>query len=652
MYPPGHPSQERSASGVSQRVTALLEQRPAISIGFARHQVIIEGVASDPRHPLLRTFAEKFHKQHIGALTFQRDVSAAEIAGMMTLIATESEKSDKPVGLGPAEQLRQWPHIRLHPVTYDQLQLVGDTPDEAEEEREQTGQLWIGLAQAAMQSGDPAGAEQDPAAIAAAINRHGEARGYDQVIVGYLLQITRELKQDDSAASKPVRERMAQLIGALDGNALRRIVAMGGDVHQRAQFLADATQSLPPDAVIEIARAAGETAGQTISTSLIRMLTKLSAFVEQGPPQMQERADTELREQVQQLVRDWSLEDPNPEEYTSALQQMAQQQNPTVPQRGTHAPEPLRIVQMAIEVGAVGVPFWRAIDEMVRSNQLGPLLDTLRNAADSPVVTAVWKRLATEEKLHAMLELEDVDFDLVRSMVEQMEPNITVHVLLDVLANSESRNTRLGVIRLLVDIGAIATSSVVERLNDERWYVKRNALLILNELHHVPSDVNLSEYARHPDPRVRREAVALWLSMPQERERAIFNALTDSDSGVLRTGLTAASEHGVSEALAPAVATRLNDQSVSPDVRLQLVRILGRIGNALALDTLFKTVVIGKTLFGAPKLAEPSPVVIAALTTLAERWPEHPRIKPVIKKALKSRYPNVRAAVQRTAPQA
>ena len=53
MYPAGHPSQERSASGVVQRLAALLQERASISIGIAKHQIVIEGVASDPKHPLL-----------------------------------------------------------------------------------------------------------------------------------------------------------------------------------------------------------------------------------------------------------------------------------------------------------------------------------------------------------------------------------------------------------------------------------------------------------------------------------------------------------------------------------------------------------------------------------------------------------------------
>ena len=67
MYPAGHPSQEKSADGVVQRLNILLQDRPSISIGVARSQMVIEGVATDQKHPLLRTLAEKFHQQPAGA---------------------------------------------------------------------------------------------------------------------------------------------------------------------------------------------------------------------------------------------------------------------------------------------------------------------------------------------------------------------------------------------------------------------------------------------------------------------------------------------------------------------------------------------------------------------------------------------------------
>src|SRR5256885_3717659 len=52
MYPEGHPSLAPAAAGVTRRAGLLLEDRATLSLGVARQQLVIEGVATDPKHPV------------------------------------------------------------------------------------------------------------------------------------------------------------------------------------------------------------------------------------------------------------------------------------------------------------------------------------------------------------------------------------------------------------------------------------------------------------------------------------------------------------------------------------------------------------------------------------------------------------------------
>lgn len=655
MYPAGHPSQEQSASGVLQRLTGLLAERPVVSIGIAREQVIIDGIASDAKHPILRGLAEKFHRQHIGALTFQRGVDTSEIAAMMQLVATEPEKGERPVGLGSPDLLRQWPNVRLHPLTYDSLRLAGEAAplgdDEAQgEHASRSAQLWIGLARAALNpdAGTEVSENVEPADVAQAINRQLEAPSQDQAIVGYLLQIAQELKGDSGAASEAVKERIGRLIGGLSEDSLQRLVTMNGDVQQRSRFVLDSADTLPVDAVVEIARAAAESTGQTISTSLMRMLSKLSVFAEEGPARLQAQADHALREQVRDLVKDWSLADPNPEAYTTALQTMAAPRSTDAGQAEAQEPEPLRLVQMGIEVEMVGPAFWRALEALERDGGLFELISTLQTAPrDNVVVRQLWPLVATEENARKLLLRGDVDSRAVSALLDHLAPEAAIAMLLDTLTGSESRDIRMSVFRHIVAMGPSVAQHLVARLASPEWYVKRNVLAILNELNIVPEGFSPAELARHADPRVRREAFTLWFRMPGEYDRALSGALRDTDDRIVRAGISAAAQHGVSDALAPVIAARLHERDLAPDLRVQLVRIIGQLDHPLAIDTLLRIVVVGKTLFRAPKLAPASPLVLMALTTLAARWPANVRVKPVLKRALKSRDPEVRSALEK-----
>ena len=655
MYPAGHPSQERSASGVVQRLAALLQERASISIGIAKHQIVIEGVASDPKHPVLRSLSEKFHRQHIGAVVIQRGATAAEVADMMQLVATEVEKGARPLGLADPEALRKWHNVRLYALTYDQLELVGDAADdeENEDEREQgarSAQLWMGLARAALAS-ETATLPPDstePTVVARAINEHPQAQAYDQVLVGYLLQIAQELKRDGGGASDAVRKRMSRLIGALDPETLQRLVRMGDDLEQRRQFVLDATDSLAVDAVVDIVRSAGEASGQTISNSMMRMLSKLSAFAEQGPAALQAQADSALRDQVRELIGNWSLTDPNPDAYTRALQSMAVAPAGERATTDAYAPEATRIVQMAIEVQSVGTPFWRAA-RILEQTRLGDLIAIMLSASpDNPVAEQLWQRLANEANVRALLARDVVDFSAVGPLLDRMPADSGIVIMLDTLVESESRATRMGLFKRIVAMGPDFREQLVERLMDERWYVKRNMLAMLNEMQVVPSRFSPADYARHGDARVRREALQLWLRVPGEQERAIMAALREADDRGLRIGIAAALKEGTPEPAVPVIANRLSDRNLTTDIRLQLVRLLGQVRTPLAAETLLKVVVAGKTFLGAPKFAETTPLLLVALTTLAQRWPDDARVKAVVQRARTSKDPDVTAAVAKT----
>ena len=63
--------------------------------------------------------------------------------------------------------------------------------------------------------------------------RTGRAEAYDQAIVGYLLQIARELKTASGERAEELKRRTSRLIASLKPGTLRRLVAMGGDRNQR-----------------------------------------------------------------------------------------------------------------------------------------------------------------------------------------------------------------------------------------------------------------------------------------------------------------------------------------------------------------------------------------------------------------------------------
>ncbi|MDH5234231.1 MAG: hypothetical protein OEW77_04675, partial [Gemmatimonadota bacterium] len=208
IYPSGHPMLGTTSSDLQRRIDTLLRERSSLSLGVARNQLIIEGVATDEANPVLRELAARLHRHHLGAVKFSQGVTETELNDMLATVAVDAGRLPRPLGLEGPEVLTQWPHTRLYPMTFAQLQLIEEDPSgrSDDDQMKSTGAgsrsaaLWIGLARAALitELGDKLDSEDaestNPAVVAKAIEEHKRDEAYDQVVVGYLLQIAEELK--------------------------------------------------------------------------------------------------------------------------------------------------------------------------------------------------------------------------------------------------------------------------------------------------------------------------------------------------------------------------------------------------------------------------------------------------------------------------
>jgi hypothetical protein len=654
MYPEGHPSLAPAAAGVTRRAEHLFEERTTLALGVARQQLVIEGVATDSKNPLLSELAGRLHRHHLGAVTFHRGLRVTEVVDVLKTLAVDAERTGEPLGLGPQEQLRTWDHVRLHPITYERLELLqedGQAPSAEEKGRERGlrgAQLWVGLARAALaaeslasEDGPPPATE--PSMIAKAIDEHPKSAAYDQVIVGYLLQIADELKHSGGAEAVALRRRTSKLVGALQPGTLRRLIEMGGDNAQRTKFAIDATHGLAVDAVLEIVRAMADASHKTVSDPLVRMLSKLAQHAEQGTAEARPQADEALREQVRDLLEGWTLEDPNPDAYGRALQRMAAASPMNPAALGQQSAEPLRIVQTALETGALGFGAWRAIERLVAEHHVGDLVDLLTVSPSSPDVGPLWTRVTSPDVVRELASTEPPDFAtldrvLPRLPVDGFEP------LLDVLGASESRTTRRGLLDRLTraprELGPVIATRLAREIP---WYVTRNLLLILDGLPALPDGFRAAAFIAHEDTRVRREALKVSLKVPAEREPALLGALRDADPRMVRVALTAALDDCPPSAL-PLIMQIVHDQAVASELRVLAIKVLGRVRSVAALTSLLEIVDGGTTWLGRQRLAARSLELLAALMALAAGWRNDGRAAALLALATASNDPDIRNA--------
>jgi len=639
MYPGGHPSLEPAAERVIGRVEPLLGKKGTLSIGVARQQLVIEGVATDPGNPVLKDLAARLHRHHLGAISFRRGLERDELHEALVLVAQEADLTGQPLGLGPAEQLAAWPHVQLYPLTYERLELIGEEDqDEGSDERRTRGaQLWVGLARAAMAgtgSETDADTEADPAAVAGAIRDHPKTAAYDQVIVGYMLQMAEEVRAAGGQEALELKGRMSKLVGNLDPETLERLLEMGGDRPQRREFLLNATQGMAVDAVLDLVQAAHRTERQQeVSSSLMRMLQKLAHHAESGSGRRGRDADVSLREQVSELIEGWSYGDPNPGTYRDALTHMAGARSVySVSPEQRFAPEPKRMLQMALEANAMGEPVTNAVDRLAQQGDLKWVLTTVREV-DAPAVTeGVWRQVATSDRVSALAQSEPLDTETLDLLLPRVGM-AGADPMLDALAESESAQSRRALLQRIVRLGSDVGPLALARLNDERPHVQRNMLTIIADLPEPPRGFSAAEYLKHLDERVRREAVRIMIKDPAGRERATCMALADSDDRIVRLGLAAAQQDCPDTAVS-LLASRAETPG-DEELRILAIRALGRARHPLALQTLLNLSQPRRVLFWA-KLPPKTPEYLAALAALRDHSDEQ-RAKRALAAAAKSR---------------
>ncbi|MCZ6759449.1 MAG: hypothetical protein O7D29_03600 [Gemmatimonadetes bacterium] len=626
IYPRGHPLLPLAIESLVSRLNGFLHEKSQISIGVANDQLIIEGVATDPGNQLLAELAGRLHRHSLGAMTFEKGITADEMSECLLLLSEEADRSKVPLGLGPEEVLSSWPHLRLYSIKFDQLELVirgtdSESKKVTEGER-RAAALWLGLARAAMarEESEDVGAaleeetDTDPVVVAEAINAKRGTEAYDQVVVGYMLQIAAELRGAGKDESAMLRKRMSKLVAGLSEQTLEHLMEMGGDGGQRSKFLLNAAEGMTTDAVIELVKAASKQETRGISESMLRVLQKLAHHAENDVGRRRTESDKNLRDQIRGLVSNWTLTDPNPEAYSSAMKELAESRRwLAVGPEHLFRPESRRTFQMALELNASGAGVMTALRDLLDEGDLRWMIEILGEADDSVVKEMTWGEIRRAGVLRRILESDPLDVEVVDLMLPKLGM-AAAEPMISVLVESDSRQTRRVLFDRILRLGSSVGPIVIKYLDDERWYVQRNILTIISQLPKVSEEFDATPFTRNPDPRVRREAFLLLLDNPESRSKAIAKAVADTDLTIVNIGLTRALG-GCPEVAVLLVISRAVE-SQDQTTRLAAIKVLGVVGSAKAVDVLLTMVARKKTLFRTKWLRK-TPEFLAALEALA-----------------------------------
>jgi hypothetical protein len=654
-YPANHPVVTESVESMYSKLVPLLAERGLLTLGVARNQLIVEGTATDPDSAVLADLAERLHRHQIGALRLLEGLSGQELHDLLTLLSSESGRDEVPLGLRPKDEIDRWHHIEVVPLTFEELQLSDSESDQDHPGAGgQQSQLWLGLAAAAMRVDVPEDDLQDGPSlaaedIAAAIAENRDDHSYDRVIVGYLSQLGHELKLRSGAEAKRLHEQVTQLLQSLDYSTLKRLLEVGGDRKVRNRMLEDFSASLPVQAVLDLVKAAADADEQNISHSLIRMLSKLADHADASHGLIGPHADDGFRDSIQALLDGWNLEDPNPETYTEVLQHLSLAETGDGPGEDTQVidlgEEAVRIVQMGLELDAVGLTVTHAVDTMLEEGRFTELLELVDGAPEaSSGSAAIWEYLASPERVRMLLAQDEQDIEGVQRVLERLGAEAT-EPLINALASAKSRAMRHRLLSTLTALGSGVGPIAMAHLPEAEWFVQRNLLILIGSLTDWPEGFTPEPYAANSDARVRREAVKLMLQSKDlsMRDEGIQLGLADDDESIVRMALTTAINGCPQPAQRRAMDLMDDDDG---DIRVLATRVVGTFGSTRAREVLIQRT-LGKRRWWQrrPRLATPDPEMLTALSALATHWAEDASAADILDLARRSGNQDVVAAV-------
>ena len=662
VYPPGHPALSQTGQRAAEQAQAALEEtggRRELRITVLRQSLEVEGEGkTDPDNRVCRTVAGSLHRRHAGALRLKKGVSEEEMRALGRWLAGSEDDAGEdgggrdgaavPEGRMDREEVPEPPkleHLVVELLPYDALRLRRSEiqPDDPEAGAEKIWRELAAVAHGRDEAGDLGASELESGAVGEALAR----RIADPEVADLVREMARRVLRraepatgDEGDGRSEYAERLDDVLERLDDEKLGQL--LGGDrateEDVRALIL-EAAPHLAPENLERLVRAADDNEYLEISDWLLRVLSKLVRHSRSEGRRVRNAAGRQARRQVRDLVVHYHGDSPHTASYAAALRRMSQPDaDPEEHDLSLAPPSAVRLLSMGVEADSDAGPVRRAWEEHREARPLRDLVMWLAESPDGELTERLrGDVLEREEPPLETLLAEQPPATEAAERVIGWSGEDAIPRLLEILAQAERRQVRRFAFDQLGALGAAVEGYVLDRLDDDRWYVRRNLLSLLARVSSPPFDLPLAEYLEDPHEAVRREAIRLAMLDPDWRARGLEKALEADDRQTLTVGLAAALDGGYPDDLAPRIARIAGDDSRSVSVRRRAVRALGDSDEAVARKTLLDLTRRRRwPLFWQYRVRPKSGVVLEALSALKERWSGEREVDRLLEEARSS----------------
>jgi HEAT repeat protein len=243
----------------------------------------------------------------------------------------------------------------------------------------------------------------------------------------------------------------------------------------------------------------------------------------------------------------------------------------------------------------------------------------VNNTAKAKVIIPSLAELKTKEAINVLLSLlweEELRETVVEKVDEFGEESIPY--LMDLLKDSEDKSVRFSLLKIIQNIGSGALDVVKQYLGDKRWYVRRNAILILGNIgdEEVLDDI----YALKDDhEKVQIEIIRVLRHIFKDKAEPYLLYFLDSNypevqKYAISTLGTILSEEGIT-ALNRRLLLNKFSKEESTEIKKMICDSLADKGNSQSVEVLSQ-IINAKKVFGIPEF--PDELRFKAVKAVAE----------------------------------
>ena len=633
-YPDGHPMIDMSTDKVLALLDRLFEFRPGIGFGVARDALMFEGEWLDRKNPVYRDFASFLFSRGIAAIHFMRHADRDELIRMNQLLRSERAEIHQIGGYPALLDAQRISHVKIIPVDYRSFTTVEEeriTRDDYDGEREP---LWenflLGIMEGIL---DPEGSSQymptdfDPRLVAGILNRKAEGHGmtgkenYDAVISSFISQRgtsgsgLRGVPQHKGPGS----EELGELISELNPELRRQFLNSTFRTLDTQQTKAESVLgAFPEELIVDSLNQVNQQMMQ-VPSSILNLLGKLSKHQAGAPPRsnIQGKSSLDSLEAGQRMRLIFREEDPGkfiPEAYQNALNTIVSSEQVTLLKDEEMVALRAILESQSVErqTSAIAFEIMTAgaesdLESILQHNlvdlarffletgdfvALADLHQRWVDYLDRDEVAAFFLAEVVLQTLHSR-EFVVETLDALERFGNDKQEEVRKYILavgapfadelIDRLAANESMTVRRYYMDCLKDMGANAHEAILERLEDERWYLVRNLIIILAQQQDTNLIKKLYPLIDYPHPRVHQEILKLMFAyIPPRAERLILEELQSPN---ISTQLYAAqlADRSQNKTVQRQLMKILRDGALNEEgleLKIQVLKTLAKIGDA------------------------------------------------------------------------